>query len=78
MLKGYRVRFYLKELGVKCEEYCFRKRKEELWSLHANGTIDIYSSCKAGRNNFWKCLKNEFRIIEEFTFSEIIAMGGEI
>ena len=78
MFKGYRVRYYVPSLDVKCEEYCFRKRKEALWSANAEGTITIYNSCKAGRSNFWKCLKNDFRIINDFTFSEIINVEGAI
>lgn len=57
MFKRYRVRYFYNDMYIL--EYCFRKRKKELWELHRAKEIQITSCTFAVRSVFWYCLTNQ-------------------
>lgn len=59
MIKKYRVRYQNLSSGWIISEYCFKKRKEFLWTLHNRKEINIFSCTRAGRGTFWMCLRND-------------------
>ena len=59
MIKKYRIKYQNLNNCLVITEYCFKKRKEFLWTLHNCGKVKIFSCTRAGRGTFWMCLRND-------------------